>query len=91
MKLQVQWVDMRGGYMSRISWRTDVIDEETGKTVGFLENRRSPAERHISLFDGKYQGDFDDHKQCAAFAKGVEAVLNHMVAVSEEKIESEAA
>jgi hypothetical protein len=44
--------------------------------------------RHISLFGGKYQGDFEEPKECDAFAKGVEAVLNHMAETSEEKSES---
>jgi hypothetical protein len=55
------------------------MDEDTNKEVGFVEATRSPITRHISLFGGKYQGDFKTPEECAAFAKGVEAVLNHMV------------
>ncbi len=79
MKLRVYWTDMRGGSVSKVSFRTEVVDEETGKEVGFVEATRSPAVRHISLFNGKYQGDFVEPKECDAFAKGVEAVLNHVV------------
>ncbi len=52
---------------------------------------RSPAKRHISLFGGKYQGDFVKPEECDAFAKGVEAVLSHMTAVNEDQIKSEKA
>jgi hypothetical protein len=92
MKLLVQWVDMRGGYTSRIGWQTNVIDEETGKTVGFVDAERSPAERHISLFSGKYQARFtgsNSRIECDAFAKGVEAVFNHMTAVDENEASEE--
>jgi hypothetical protein len=83
MRLLVQWVDMRGGYTSQVAFRTDVIDQDTGKTVGFVEAERSPRARHILLFGGKYQGDFLSPEQCDAFAKGVEAVLNHVTAADE--------
>jgi hypothetical protein len=79
MKLLVKWVDVRGGYVSNVSFRTEVIDVDTGKDVGFVESSRSPAARHISLFGGKYQGDFTRPEECDAFAQGVEAVLSHMV------------
>jgi hypothetical protein len=91
MRLLVEWVDMRGGYMSRVAWRTDVKDQDTGKKVGFVEAERSPAARHISLFGGKYQGDFKTPAECEAFAKGVEAVLNHAVSLDEEAVASEQA
>lgn len=84
MKLRVYWTGLRGGYLSSVSFRTEVIDEETGKEVGFVESSRSPAIRHISLFGGKYRGDFRTPEECFAFAKGVEAVLNHMVELSEQ-------
>lgn len=94
MKLLVQWVELRGGYTHPVAFRSDVIDRDTGKVVGFVDAERSPAKRHISLFGGKYQGHFSSNNskdECVAFAKGVEAVLNHMVAVDEEKSVSEAA
>lgn len=83
MRLQVQWVDMRGGYTEGIAWETAVIDEETGKKVGFVENERSPRKRHVFLFAGKYRGTFESYEECHAFAKGIEAVLNHMTAIDE--------
>jgi hypothetical protein len=91
MRSLVEWTDTRGGYGTQVSWQKPVIDEDTGKTVGFVKAERSPITRHISLFGGKYQGDFTDHEECVAFAKGVEAVLNHMLAADEERIASEQA
>ena len=91
MRLLVEPLDMRGGYTSQVSWRLYVIDQDTGKEVGFVDAERSPAARHISLFGGKYQADFKTHEQCEAFTKGVEAVINHMTVVDEEQIESEEA
>jgi hypothetical protein len=85
MRLLVQWVDLRGGYATPVSFMTDIIDQDTSTKVGFVEASRSPARRHISLFNGKYQADFDTPSQCEAFAKGVEAVLNHMTAIHNEK------
>ncbi len=91
MRLHVQWIDMRGGYDSTDKWVGDVIDEETGKKVGFVEAARTPRRRHISLFSGKYQCDFDSQDKCEAFAKGVESVLNYMVENTEEQAESDEA
>jgi hypothetical protein len=88
MKLVVHYVDMRGGYGAPSAWDTDVIDEETGKKVGFVHQVNKPAERYISLFGGKYVGHFDDVGRCVAFAKGVEAVLNHALSTGEEQTES---
>ena len=85
MKLLVKWVDMRGGYRDPVAWEPEVIDQDTGKQVGFVHSERSPATRHISLFGGKYQGDFKLPAECEAFARGVEAVLNHMTAADEEQ------
>lgn len=90
MKLVVEIVNMRGGYQGTEAWETKVVDKETGKTVGWVHNQRSPgsfAFRHISLFGGKYEAEFssnDSASECRAFAKGVEAVLNHMVDTREE-------
>ena len=98
MRLLVEWhVDMRGGHTSQVAWRTNVIDQDTGKKVGFVDAERaaihsgSPAKRHISLFGGKYQGDFVKPQECDAFVKGVETVLSHMVARDEEQLESDKA
>jgi hypothetical protein len=62
-----------------------VTDLDTGKAVGTIEGRHKSTyldglpRRTISLFDGKYVGRFDDHAECVAFAKGVEAVLNYLL------------
>jgi hypothetical protein len=89
MKLIVKWHDMRGGYGSPASWQTPVIDEDTGRDVGYVHEQRSPAERYISLFGGKYQGGaFTRPEECAAFAEGVEAVLNHMTDLTEQAQQS---
>jgi hypothetical protein len=66
--------------------RHPIIDRDSGKRVGILEcrqgmtalNRRYPS-RTVSLFDNKYQGSFETHAECVAFAKGVEAVINQTV------------
>ena len=91
----VKWhVDMPGGYTSEVAWRSNVIDQDTDKKVGFVDAERaaihseSPAKRHVSLFGGKYQGDFVKREECDAFVKGVEAVLSHMVAGDEGQLES---
>jgi hypothetical protein len=83
MKLRVYWIDLRGGYTSKVSFRSEIIDDHTGKEVGFVDASRSPRQRHISLFGGKYQGDFESPEECTAFAKGIEAVLNHAVEIPE--------
>lgn len=76
MQLKVPLVDLRhhtrGG--------EPIIDEETGKAVGCLFYGHQTG-RRVHLFDGKYRGAFESHDECCAFAKGVEAVLNHMVAL----------
>lgn len=94
MRLLVQWVELRGGYTGPVAFRTNVIDQDTDKIVGFVDAERSPARRHISLFGGKYQADFSGSSskiECDAFAKGVEAVLSHIVAAEEEQSDSEVA
>ena len=89
MHLDVPKVDARRHACGSRSQSRPVTDLETGKTVGYLsvsqgrssiQNGGSGCEptRHISLFNGKYQGRFDKHEECVAFAKGVEAVLNHL-------------
>ncbi len=55
-----------------------VIDEETNKAAGQVIFSQYQG-RSIYLFDEKYKGKFGTHAECVAFAKGVEAVLNHMI------------
>jgi hypothetical protein len=50
----------------------------TGKGVSCCMGTVRFYTRRISLL-GKYHGGFDSHAECVAFAKGVEAVLNHMM------------
>lgn len=83
MNLIAYWTDMRGGFTTKVSARTEIIDKDTNKEVGFIEASRSPIVRHVSLFGGKYQGDFTTPEECSAFVKGVEAVLNHMIELPE--------
>lgn len=88
MNLLVKHIDMRGGYQEGQAWHTDVVDDETGRIVGYVHAERSPAFRTISLFGGKYEETFSSNhsmEECAAFAKGVQAVLNHMVAIPAEE------
>jgi hypothetical protein len=87
MKLFIMNVDMRGGYQEPQAWQTDVVDKETDKTVGWVYAERSPASRTISLFGGKYEATFSSgHSidECIAFAKGVEAVMNHLTTIPNE-------
>ena len=83
MKLKVYWVDLRGGYSTPVEFETDVVNEDTGEKVGFVKASRTPRARHISLFGGKYTADFKSPEECNAFARGVEAVLNHMTVIDE--------
>jgi hypothetical protein len=79
MRLVLENVEMRGGCIGDYAWPTDVIDAD--RKVGVLSHERSPAARHISLFGGKYQGSFKTFEGAEGFARGVEAVFNHMVEV----------
>ncbi|HEV7877717.1 hypothetical protein [Bradyrhizobium sp.] len=74
MKIEIPLVDLR----SQHSGSVPISDADTGKDIGALRYGRQGG-RTVSLFDGKYQRTFDTHEECCAFAKGVEAVLNHMV------------
>jgi hypothetical protein len=60
----------------------------TGPAPRMLEAVTSPLHprttRHVLLFE-KYAGSFDTHKECEAFAKGVQEVLNHMVSMPERE------
>jgi hypothetical protein len=89
MRIEVPWVDARtyrGGSRA-------VKDLDSDQTIGSIriqqggyygpaddDIRRRSHTRQLTLFD-KYQGSFDTHEECVAFAKGVEEVLNHVVAL----------
>jgi hypothetical protein len=64
-----------------------IIDRDSGKRIGTLECRQgmwSPNRRYhsrtISLFDNKFRASFETHAECVAFAKGVEAAINQIIA-----------
>jgi len=95
MKLEFCWHDMRGGHSSPVTIRTDIVDAETGKKVGFHVETKTPGSgysRHVSLFDGTYQADFMRPEECFAFVKGVEQVLSRMLgSASETQVSEQAA
>jgi len=43
---------MRGGYIERVGWRTEIIDEETVREVGFVD-----AEDHQREDTSIYSGE----------------------------------
>jgi hypothetical protein len=55
-----------------------VIDDETGKQVGHVLHAPHGCV-YVHLFDGKYDGKLNDWKECKAFIKGVETVLNRLL------------
>ena len=75
MRLRIPSVDVR----SKQFGCSPIIDEDTGVSVGELWWTQHG--REIVLFDGKYGGNFETDAECFAFAKGVEAVLNHMISL----------
>lgn len=82
-----EYQDARG-WRDRSGYAGAFIDIDTGKQIGHINihqgdwvgGRRSHT-RSVSMFDGKYQADFDSHEECCAFADGVMAVINHVVGV----------
>ena len=75
MKFIVPKTDLRGDNGGRA-----IIDAATKETVGAMTMGKNFG-RHIAMFGGKYEGWFETQKECEAFVKGVEAVLNHVVSV----------
>jgi hypothetical protein len=53
------------------------ITDRDGNSVGALISGKGDG-RHVNLL-GKYKGHFQTIPECEAFAKGVAAVLNHMM------------
>jgi hypothetical protein len=82
MKLIMPWAHMRG--MKEPEAFYGILDEDSCKDVGTVHLQNLPPRRHVSLFGGKYEGAFTSNAECSAFLKGVEAVLNHMVATDEK-------
>ena len=73
MQIKVPEVDLRrdGGSTS--------IDDENGNLVGQLLMEKTWGRTIIIL--GKYRANFKTQDECQAFADGVAAVLNHMIAM----------
>jgi hypothetical protein len=90
MRLKVPVLDGRS-----VIYQGDAIDLDTGNTVGHLSSRnggtwldtktgkyrRTPS-WEISLLD-RYHGQFETWHECAAFAEGVQAVLNRVATLAE--------
>ena len=63
----------------------NVIDQDTGKKVGYIQCNGSGVSGggiYVSLFGNKYHGGgcfLANYRECVAFVKGVEAVLNRMI------------
>ena len=66
-----------------------VIDEDTGKEVGYIQSGNSDG-IEISLFDGKYRTRVNRCETAVGFVLGVQSVLNHMAYI-DRKSASEAA
>jgi hypothetical protein len=88
MNLEVKYFDNRTFEAEYLFH--DVIDKDTGKVVGYSK-KWAGGGRLISLFDDKYQAILDSHAACWGFAKGVEAVLTHIVSLPKEEAKSSAA
>jgi hypothetical protein len=67
----------------------DVIDEDTGKKVGFIRSDgvgfTNLGGIEISLFDNKYRTTVSSYKECLGFVRGVESVLNHMTVATDKR------
>lgn len=83
MRLRFDHFDGRG-------WHSrEVIDEDTGETVGFIQSNGvgfgNSGGIDISLFAGKYRASVNKYDECRGFILGVQSVLNHMVAIPKPK------
>jgi hypothetical protein len=87
MRIQIPAIDDR----SRMAGFDEaVLDMDLDKPVGFIHsteqaNARPSPRVSISLFGGKYTASFETHEECVAFAMGVQAVINHMVAAADDR------
>lgn len=57
----------------------DIVDEDSdpNDAVGEIRFEKGVG-RHVTLY-GRYKGTVQTHKECVAFVKGVQAVLEHMI------------
>ena len=86
MKITIPHVDHRSYDCATLA----LVDEDTGKDVGLFMFGKEMG-RRVSLFDRKYEGTFESHAECFAFAKGVEAVLSHIVSINPNTTPKESA
>jgi hypothetical protein len=77
MRLTVSYLDAPGPQVA------DVIDQDSGKSVGYIRSGSiTSGGRYVFLFNGAYAARCTSHDECLGFVKGVEVVLNHMLASS---------
>jgi hypothetical protein len=74
MRIEVPYYDHR----ERLCPDREGLSDETGKLVGRIAYKSGPT-MYVSLFAGKYRGEFHSDKECEAFVRGVEAVLNYVL------------
>jgi hypothetical protein len=80
MRLTVSYFDVRSRH------EADVIDQDTNKCVGYIRTgSNNCGGRYVFLFDGKYATRCASQDECLGFVKGVETVLNHMIAIADER------
>jgi hypothetical protein len=80
MRLAISYFDARSRH------EADVIDQDTNQCVGYIRSGSvNFGGRYIFLFEGKYSARCASHDECLGFVKGVEAVLNHMMATGDER------
>ena len=83
MRLAVLYLDAPGRHIANI------IDQDTNKTVGYIRSGSSVSagSKYIFLLDGNYTARCASQDECLGFIKGVEAVLNHMLALTNRNID----
>lgn len=66
----------------------NIIDEDTGKVVGHIRSNGVGFTNNggidISLFDGKYRAKVNSYPECLGFVRGVQCVLRHMTAFTDD-------
>jgi hypothetical protein len=55
----------------------EITDEDIQDSVGEIRFQKG-ANRHISMFGGKYTWTARNHDECVGFVKGVESVLKYI-------------
>jgi hypothetical protein len=82
----------------RVVDHVDVIDEDTGRKVGYIQSEGVGFEKiggiSISLFGGKYSARVNRYDECKGFVRGVETVLikaAELLSLPEKRAASEAA